>query len=171
MQREGADVGFWLVVLASVVGGVILWIIAALAKRLWAWFTGWRMSRHPERLGPATRWELEQAMETSAWGKDRYRAESNWNGTERRAYLRLLRRDVGSSQSFQVTVSDPSGGEHQSNPMAMADHFVCTFPDDFQEVDAAAAGAHEVIWSVMVGTASGPRMQEVARDEFHVPLA
>jgi hypothetical protein len=151
---------------------VILWVIAALAKRFWVWFAGWRASRHPERLGPASMWELEQTMKANAWGKDRYRPESHWNVAEGKAYLRLLRRDVESAQSFQVTVRDPNRVEHQTNPMAMANHFVCIYPDDFREAsDSPAVGNYDVTWSVLVGTASGPEMREVARDQFHVPLA
>ena len=115
--------------------------------------------------------DLEQAMQESAWGKVRYRPESDWNLAERRAYLRLLRRDMGSPQSFQVTIRDPKGERHQTNPMAMADHFVCIYPDDFPDIDSVAAGAHKVIWSVMVGTASGPKMRKVARHELRVPTS
>jgi hypothetical protein len=50
--------------------------------------------RSPSTMPPPSPEMLLAAAEESIWGQDRCRARSEWNGTERRAYLWLERRDV-----------------------------------------------------------------------------
>lgn len=127
----------------------------------------------PATLPPPTRQDMQRILDEGQWGGKRYRAESEWNREEQRAYLYLIRRDMD-SQAFDVTVFDPTSVPSRLRSeltLMSGEYLFAWYPDHFGPTPKPVPGTYTVVWKARVKISDEPRfaMREVARDTFDIP--
>jgi hypothetical protein len=121
----------------------------------------------PERHPPASTEQILAAVERGYWGATRYKAESEWNAEEGRAYLSLHRRDAEAPQGFRLVVDDPTHLNFEHTFSQSGEWITDLYPDKFESAPMSLLpGEYTVTWFDVV---DGPDPAPVARDRFIVP--